>query len=145
MLEIGEHVAACGHVVVHAAHHRLSLFAAVLRLAIAIVDEVGGKDVRRYSLLGFGNAEGAIVLFQTSENIIWKPGFVAKFKRYLNGLRQSADEQFGHAAKLYLPATLEPARRRLRLSRRLSARLRCHLQSGRNGLRFAGADSCELG
>src|SRR5436305_12592438 len=98
MLEIGEHVAACGHVVVHAAHHGLSLFAAVLRLAITIVGEVGGKDVRRYSLLGLRNAESAIVLFQTSENIICEPGFVAKFKRDLNALRQSSQkffEQFG--------------------------------------------------
>ncbi len=62
VFEVNEDVASRGEVFLHASDHRVAFVRRVTRFAVAIVGEVGGDDVRRGALFGFGYAEGDIAL-----------------------------------------------------------------------------------
>src|SRR5215470_15188511 len=56
VFEVGEDIAPGAEVLALARDHCLTLFGRVSRLAITVVTEVGGHDIRGVSLLGFGHA-----------------------------------------------------------------------------------------
>src|SRR6266852_8889782 len=80
VLEICKHVPPRSQVLTNAIHHGVALVGRIGGLAVPVIAEIGGHDIRRGALFGFGDAKRPVAASQYIEDLIRQPRRMAELE-----------------------------------------------------------------